>query len=158
MDRWLLGLLAGVVGGAGGAVAVHLLLPPRDGPPAPPAETRVSRPDPEGPGAGGAGGPGLEARAEDTLAARLDRIERLLEAAAKARAEAASDPAALALARKALGEELEARLGALKPEGGEAKGPRAAGKKRATLSEAARELDLTSSEESELRRIYADTQ
>jgi hypothetical protein len=156
MDRWLLGLLAGLVGGAGGALATHLLLPPRDAPPEAPA-AQVSRPQPESQRAGGAGGPVLEARPEDTLSTRLERIERLLEAAARSRAEAAADPAALALVRKAIGEELEARMGALKPAEGEGKG-KAAGKKRVTLSEAARELDLTSGEEAELRRIYADSQ
>src|SRR5262245_26734275 len=115
MDRWLLGLVAGLVGGAGGALAVHLLLPPREAPSAQPEPARASRPEPVEPRAGGSGGPALEARPEDTIGARLDRIERLLEAAAKARAEGAADPAGLALVRKALADELDARATAMKP-------------------------------------------
>ena len=157
MDRWLLGLVAGLVGGAGGALAVHLLLPPKEAPSAAPEPARAARPEPREPREGGSGGPALEARPEDTIGARLDRIERLLEAAAKTRTEAAADPATLALVRKAIGEEMEARMGGTKPIDLDPKF-KVPGKKRATLSEAARELDLSSSEEAELRRIYADTQ
>jgi hypothetical protein len=154
MDRWLLGLVAGLLGGVGGALAVHLLVAPAPerggaGPTVPAAR--------EEPRAGGTAAPALEARPEDTLAARLERIEALLQGR-QGRADAPTDPAALALVRKAVGEELEARLGALEGQGAAAKKPPEPAKKRATLEEAARELGLTSAEEADLRRIYAETQ
>src|SRR5262245_31443419 len=102
MDRWLLGLVAGLVGGAGGALAVHYLVPKE----APPVAVAPSRADVGGaavPGREGTGAATLEARPEDSLAARLDRIEHLLRER-QGRAEAGVDPATLAVMRQAVGE------------------------------------------------------
>lgn len=159
MDRWLLGLLAGLVGGAGGALAVHFLVqaPERvEAPGAAPVRAAYAEER-----AGTTDRPTLEGRPEDTLAARLDRIERLLEAGRGAGGPArtdTADPAALALVRQAVKAELDAH--ALEAKAAEAKDAKAAdaGKKRVALSDAARELDLSAGEESELRRIYSDSQ
>jgi hypothetical protein len=166
MDKWVLGLLAGLVGGAGGAFAVHLLVSrpePATGAPDPSVSARLDRiekalvPNPTAPTLEAS--PTLEAMAEDTLGARLERIERLL-AGGQGRADPATDPAVLAVVRKALGEELEARMGPPDADGAAGKNvrPGEPKKQRVTLSEAARELDLSSAEEAELRRIYADSQ
>ncbi len=158
MDRWLLGLVAGVLGGAGGALALRLTLPEARG--------AASLESPE---AGGA--------------ARLERLERLL-AALEARGPALEgrhpDPAAGAAQdaarllateggqalRKALREEvvaaLDTRIEALEKAGKAAAAPAAAPegakKRRVALAEAARELALSSDEEAALRKIYADAE
>src|SRR5687768_3404795 len=153
MDRWLLGLCAGLLGGAGGALAVRYLVPPG-------GEAAVtSAPERERPvAAEPAPGPLLGGRGDDPLAARLERIERLLAARAEGAAGAA-DPATVAVLKKALGEELDQRLAALKDggAGGKDAKPPEGKKKRVTLGEAARALELTSAEEADLRRIYAES-
>jgi hypothetical protein len=162
MDRWLLGLLAGLVGGAGGALAVHHLLP-RGGAAESSGGAPVRAERREEP-AGTPDRPTLEARSEDTLAARLERIERLLEGG-QGRADTASgatvaDPAALAVVRQAVKAELDAHALAEAAKSAEAKDAKAAepGKKRLALSDAARELDISAAEEADLRRIYGDAQ
>lgn len=170
MERFLFGLVAGLLGGAGGSLAVHLLLPRGDAPVALEADAglaqrldRIERALAPERGAG----PTLSARPEDTLTARLERIEGLL---ASARAPVAgpstaasladpslADPATVAALRRAVGEELEARLGALKEAATKEK-PAEPKKKRTTLAEAAKEVDLSTAEEAELRKIYADHQ
>ena len=156
MGSGSLGLVAGLLGGIGGALVVHYLVPPRE-PSAPAAVPEVltrpaeGAPDP-------ARGPVLAGRGDEALAARLERIERLLAQRAEAPG-AATDPASVAVLRKALAEELDQRLGALESRaaGKDAKPPEPK-KKRVTLGEAARALELTSAEEAELRRIYAESQ
>jgi hypothetical protein len=107
--------------------------------------------------------PSLATRADDGLAARLERIERLLEAGGRpagGRADGAADPAALAVVKKALGEELDLRMAAFEAKLADGRGakPPEPKKKRVNLSDAARELDLSAAEEAELRRIYTDAQ
>lgn len=156
----LLGLLAGLLGGAAGALAVRALAP---------------------------AAPAVAAASSDAVsAARLERIERTLTDLAAARgpqlegrresnpggagdgessghAERLLSGSGGEAFRQALREELTAaldtRIEALKqaskpPEGA----PPAPKKRRVELSEAAKDLGLTGNEESELRRIYAESE
>lgn len=162
MDRWLVALVVGVLGGAGGALAVRMLF----------ADAPTS---------------GAEALTADGSDARLARMEKtladlaargpLLEAAA-ARPGAAGSPgtlgAALGLAltgpegeafKKALREELGAALdqhaGKVRAAGEEASRAAKAkepAKKRVNLTDASREIGLTAQQEDELRRIYTESQ
>jgi hypothetical protein len=152
MERWFPALLVGLLGGAGGALAVHLLLP-------------------------GRGGSESAAETDGTLATQLARVESAVQAlaargptleaaAAKASAaDAASQAEHVATLRKAVREELatvlDQRLDKLKEAGGEGAARAGRGgpeRKRATLAEAAPDLGLTRAEEDELRRIYGESQ
>jgi|GEM_PF-5014317 len=162
MDRWIAALLAGLVGGVGGTLAVRQLCPP-------PAACE------------------LEAQASGGVDARLERIEGSLAALAArgpmlegsaepagGRADAGgpggmgsallTGPAGEAF-KKALREELglvlDQRLEKLRASGEEsAKSARQkqSEKKRVHLADAARDLELTAQQEDELRRAYAGSQ
>lgn len=153
MDRWIVALLVGLLGGVGGALAVNLLLPPK------------------------AAAPEGGSEAGSALATQLARLEPALRAlessgptleGAPLRAGAAGvplDAAQMADLRKAVREELatviDQRIDKLKPAGGEAAAPaarRESEKKRVSLADASRALDLSASEEDALRRIYAESQ
>lgn len=157
MDRWLLSLVVGLLGGAGGALAMRALLP-----------------GPEAAAGPGGGEPGLASRLE-----RIEKVLLTLEArgpSLSGRAEGGAGPglssAAQVLAssdgqalRHALREEvaaaLDTRLEALEKAAKGAQAPAAAPepkKRRVALAEAAHELALSSSEEAALRKIYADAE
>jgi hypothetical protein len=155
MDRWLIALLAGLAGGAGGALAVRLLT---DGRPEAAAasddgvlrdvrdrlvaiEARLARPkasladagDPArggaGPGGGPSVGPGTTSSGDVVSIARAD-----LEAMAERAAEVALEKNAKTR-KEAAAEPV---------------------KKRVSLADASRELQLTGAQEDELRRFYAE--
>ncbi len=162
MDRWIAALLAGLVGGVGGTLAVRELFPP-------PAASEL--------GSQGTGG----------VDARLERIEASLAALA-ARGpmlEGSAGPAggrsdvggpggmgAVALTgpageafKKALREELGAaldqrleKLGKASDELEQLARVKPPEKKRVNLADAARDLELTAQQEDELRRVYTTSQ
>lgn len=162
MDRWIAALLAGLVGGVGGTLAVRQLFPQ-----AAPYE--------------------IESQGSGGVDARLERIEGSLAALA-ARGpmlEGSSGPAggradtggsggvASALLtgpegeafKKALREELglvlDQRLEKLRASSDEIAKiarPKQPEKKRVNLADAARDLELTAQQEDELRRVYAASQ
>ena len=163
MDRWIVALVVGLLGGAGGALAVRVLFP---------ESTAAQHAD--------LGSGGSDARLEriEKALAELSARGPLLEASPGAAGRAArgsgeaSTALGLALAgpegeafKKALREELGAALeqhaGKVRAVGEEA--ARAAkakepAKKRVSLADASREIGMTAQEEESLRRIYAESQ
>jgi hypothetical protein len=155
MDRFLIALFAGIVGGAAGALAVHLVAPETeaaDAAAAPDAallrevrdrlsavEDRLARPTPVlGTRAGADGGApsgGGEVGPLGGAPGGLPSAEAIEAIAARA-------------AEKALAAHAERAGASAKPE--------PEGKKRAPLAEVARDLRLTSAQEDDLRRIYAE--
>jgi hypothetical protein len=160
MDRWIIALVVGLLGGVGGAIAVRLLFAEA---PSHAVETPAG---------------GVDERLERIEASLASLAARgpLLEAAPAAPRSGAggADGAGLGLAftgpqgeafKQALREELGAALdqhaakvraaGDEAARAAKAKDPE---KKRVSLADAARELALTAQQEDELRRIYADSQ
>jgi hypothetical protein len=158
MDRWIVALVVGLLGGAGGALATRALFPE-----APTAQESLA-------------GPGHDARLDRIEKALLDLGARgpILEAAPGGRGAEARAPGGLGLAltgpegeafKKALRDELGAALdqhaGKVRAAGeeaaraGKAKEP---SKKRVSLADASREIGMTAAEEEALRRIYSESQ
>jgi hypothetical protein len=155
MDRWLIALIAGIVGGAAGSLAVGL----------------VSKAEPSAP-SHSAAEESLLREVRDRLAALEARGSGPSLAGATPAASGGSGAAAAADPTFAAGgavgvrpvgrEEIEAiaaraaELAIEKQEGRKKEEAKANERKKLTLAEAARELELTTSQEEELRRIYAD--
>jgi hypothetical protein len=146
VDKVLLSLLVGVVGGAGGALAVDALSPD-------PASADAAAADPAG-----------LREVRDRLAAieaRLDRPAPVLASAAAAPAPAGdgvADAAASAEAIEAIAVRAAEKALAAQAERSPDAAParRREEKKRAALADVSREMGLTSGQEDELRRIYAE--
>jgi hypothetical protein len=158
MDRWIAALLAGVLGGAGGALAVRVLFPPTEGSTATTAPAQVDD--------------ARLARIEQALAGLAERGPGLTAAPRPSSGPERGGSPAFALTgpegeafKKALREELgtaldqhAAKVRTAGEEAGRAARGEPPGRKRMDLAEAAREMGLTADEEHGLRRIYDQSQ